>query len=56
MDGSASAAIEYALIARGLSIVILAAVIDIGTQLNTWFHICTAPVRVFIRSVTARGR
>jgi pilus assembly protein Flp/PilA len=36
-DESAATAIEYALIAAGLSIVIVAAVNGIGTQLNTTF-------------------
>ena len=36
-DESAATAIEYALIAGGLSIVILAAVNSIGTQLNATF-------------------
>ena len=36
-DESAPTAIEYALIAAGLSIVIVAAVNGIGTQLNTTF-------------------
>jgi pilus assembly protein Flp/PilA len=36
-DQSAATAIEYALIAAGLSIVIVAAVNSIGTQLNTTF-------------------
>ena len=36
-DQSAATAIEYAIIAGGLSIVIVAAVNGIGTQLNTTF-------------------
>jgi len=36
-DDSAATAIEYALIAAGLSIVIVAAVNSVGTQLNTAF-------------------
>ena len=36
-DESAAIAIEYALIAAGLSIVIVAAVNGIGTQMNTTF-------------------
>jgi pilus assembly protein Flp/PilA len=36
-DESAATAIEYALIAAGLSIVIVAAVNGLGTQLNTTF-------------------
>lgn len=36
-DQSAATAIEYAIIAGGLSIVIVAAVTGIGTQLNTTF-------------------
>ena len=37
VDQSAATAIEYAIIAGGLSIVIVAAVNGIGTQLNTTF-------------------
>ena len=36
-DQSAATAIEYALIAAGISVVIVAAVNGIGTQLNTTF-------------------
>jgi pilus assembly protein Flp/PilA len=37
-DESAATAIEYALIAAGISIVIVAAVTGIGTALNTKFE------------------
>ena len=36
-DNSGATAIEYALIATGISIVILVAVISIGTTLNTTY-------------------
>ena len=36
-DQSGATAIEYALIAAGISVVIIAAVNGIGTQLNTTF-------------------
>jgi pilus assembly protein Flp/PilA len=37
-DESGAAAIEYGLIAAGISVVIIAAVNSIGTSLNTKFH------------------
>jgi pilus assembly protein Flp/PilA len=44
-DESAATAIEYALIAAGLSIVIVAAVNSIGTTLNTTFTNVSAQLK-----------
>jgi pilus assembly protein Flp/PilA len=44
-DGTGATAIEYAIIAGGLSIVILVAVQSIGTSLNTTFTSVSTAVK-----------
>jgi pilus assembly protein Flp/PilA len=44
-DQSAATAIEYALVAMGISIVIVAAVNGIGTNLNSTFNQVSASIK-----------